>query len=215
MTAVRLRQKNCLRGKLVNGSQEYIPSPQHVGKDYILIEKFPIEGIETGRDLSEQQNKIDYNRISEMWDSFDQKLWEPLLIDTEHHLLDGQHRIELAKMMRLRYIDVIIKNDDKAKTFSPQEKTEKVRKSTKLAEDYELEQTTVWDFPERGSWATHKPDYRGNFAPQVAREARLLNRNAIGYDINKNAVEIAKERINFLVGNVPQMEIFFRTFLVQ
>jgi hypothetical protein len=34
---------------------------------------------------------------------------------------------------------------------------------------FEPEATTVWDFPERGSWATHKPDYRGNFAPQIPR----------------------------------------------
>jgi hypothetical protein len=103
----QVASQHCLRGQLVNGSQEYIPSSQHVGKDYILIEKFPIEKIKTGRELPEHQNEIDYNRISEMWLSFDEKLWEPLLIDTEHHLLDGQHRIKLAKMMGLRYIDVL------------------------------------------------------------------------------------------------------------
>lgn len=88
------------------------------------------------------------------------------------------------------------------------------------------ETTTVWDFPVRGNWATHKSDYRGNFAPQIARnlilnyskegelildpmvgsgttliEARLLNRNAIGYDINQNAVDITKQRLNFKVDN--------------
>ena len=82
-------------------------------------------------------------------------------------------------------------------------------------EDFTQEKSTVWNFPVRGAWATHKPDYRGNFAPQVPRnvilsysnegdlvldpmvgggttliEARLLNRNAIGYDVNQNAVNI-------------------------
>ena len=86
--------------------------------------------------------------------------------------------------------------------------------------------TTVWDFPERGAWATHKPDYRGNFAPQIPRnvilnyseerelvldpmvgsgttliEARLLNRNAVGYDINQKAVDISSERIRFEINN--------------
>ncbi len=85
-----------------------------------------------------------------------------------------------------------------------------------------LETTTVWDFPIRGDWATHKGDYRGNFAPQIARnillnystegelvldpmcgsgtsliEARLLNRNAVGYDINANAAQITNERLRF------------------
>jgi DNA modification methylase len=89
-------------------------------------------------------------------------------------------------------------------------------------DDFEQEKNTVWNFPVRGDWATHKPDYRGNFAPQVPRnvilnysnegdlvldpmvgggttliEARLLNRNAIGYDINPNSVSITSERIQF------------------
>jgi DNA modification methylase len=94
---------------------------------------------------------------------------------------------------------------------------------------FQPENTTVWDFPARGAWATHKPDYRGNFAPQIPRnailnyseegelvldpmvgsgttliEARLLNRNAIGIDINPNAVNITTERIGFEVPNPSQ-----------
>lgn len=94
------------------------------------------------------------------------------------------------------------------------------------------ETTTVWDFPDRGSWATHKSDYRGNFAPQIPRnviinyskegdlvldpmvgsgttliEARLLNRNAIGCDINQSAVNITKNRINFEVDNLSKQDI--------
>lgn len=93
-------------------------------------------------------------------------------------------------------------------------------------ENFSQEKTTVWDFPVRGAWATHKPDYRGNFAPQIPRniilnysedgelildpmvgsgttliEARLLNRNAIGYDVNQKALNITSERISFEVGN--------------
>lgn len=98
-------------------------------------------------------------------------------------------------------------------------------------DDFEQEKNTVWNFPKRGDWATHKPDYRGNFAPQVPRniilnysdegdlvldpmvgggttliEARLLNRNAIGYDINLNSVNITAERIQFEArGNSKQV----------
>ena len=98
-------------------------------------------------------------------------------------------------------------------------------------EEFKQERNTVWNFPIRGDWATHKPDYRGNFAPQVPRnvilnyseesdwildpmvgsgttliEARLLNRNAIGYDVNQNAVNITSERIQFeMKGNAKQV----------
>ena len=84
------------------------------------------------------------------------------------------------------------------------------------------ESTTVWSFPERGSWATHNPNYRGNFAPQIPRniiemysekgdwvldpmvgagttliEAKLLARNAVGLDINPNAIELTKQALRF------------------
>lgn len=84
------------------------------------------------------------------------------------------------------------------------------------------ESTTLWSFPERGKWATHCPGYRGNFAPQIARniiemysepdemvldpmvgsgttliEAKLLHRNGIGVDINSAAVGLSKKALNF------------------
>jgi len=89
-------------------------------------------------------------------------------------------------------------------------------------DSYTPEYTTVWSFPERGNWATHNPKYRGNFAPQIARniiemytekgqtildpmvgagttliEAKLLSRNALGMDINPEAVELAKKALRF------------------
>ncbi len=88
--------------------------------------------------------------------------------------------------------------------------------------DYSPEYTTVWSFPDRGNWATHNSKYRGNFAPQIARniiemytekgdsildpmvgagttliEAKLLARNALGLDINPQTVELAKESLQF------------------
>jgi len=88
--------------------------------------------------------------------------------------------------------------------------------------DFEKEITTVWSFPERGDWASHNPKYRGNFAPQIARnvilkyskegdtvldpmvgggttliEAKLLNRKGIGFDINPEAVEITTNLLGF------------------
>jgi DNA modification methylase len=83
--------------------------------------------------------------------------------------------------------------------------------------------TTVWSFPKRGSWATHRGNYRGNWPPQIARalilkytepgdtvldpmvgsgttciEAKLLGRNCIGVDINYNALILALHRLYWL-----------------
>ncbi|MFN3870962.1 MAG: DNA methylase, partial [Aquificaceae bacterium] len=38
-------------------------------------------------------------------------------------------------------------------------------KSLGPPEDYRLEDSTVWSFPSRGNWATHKSNYRGNWSP--------------------------------------------------
>ncbi len=99
-------------------------------------------------------------------------------------------------------------------------------------EDFELEYSTVWSFPNRGNWATHKGDYRGNFSPYIPRnvilryskeedlvldqmcgsgttliECKLLHRNAIGFDINKKAIEITKENLNFEFKTKSKQEI--------
>lgn len=95
-------------------------------------------------------------------------------------------------------------------------------KSFSPPKDYMCERTTVWSFPDRGDWATHIGNYRGNWSPYIPRnlilkyskegdwvldqmmgsgttlvEAKLLSRNAIGVDINIDAVIIAKDRLNF------------------
>lgn len=89
-------------------------------------------------------------------------------------------------------------------------------------DDFELEKTTVWSFPNRGNWATHDAKWRGNWSPYIPRnillryseendlvldqfagggttlvEAKLLNRNIIGVDINDAALERCREKIDF------------------
>ena len=84
--------------------------------------------------------------------------------------------------------------------------------------DFRLEQSTIWSFPHRGAWATHRGDYRGNWHPKVARnlvlrysrpgdavldpmcgcgttliERRLLERNEVGYDLNPRAAAARRQ----------------------
>ena len=103
----------------------------------------------------------------------------------------------------------------------------KVPKAVKLHPDeFELECTTVWAFPRRGNWATHKSDWRGNWSPEVARnlilrysdegdilldpmigggttaiEAKILNRNIICSDVNELALERTEKSLDFEVDN--------------
>ncbi len=88
--------------------------------------------------------------------------------------------------------------------------------------NFELETNTVWAFPDRGKWATHDAKYRGNWSPYIPRnvilryseegdtvldqfvgggttaiEARLTNRNFIGFDINPNAIGLSENKCAF------------------
>jgi DNA modification methylase len=83
--------------------------------------------------------------------------------------------------------------------------------------------TSVWSFPRRGTWATHRGDYRGNWPPQIARalilmytepgdtvldpmvgsgttciEAVLLGRNCIGVDLSYGAAMLTLHRLYWL-----------------
>lgn len=89
-------------------------------------------------------------------------------------------------------------------------------------DNFEMEMTTVWGFPKRGDWATHDAKWRGNWSPYIPRniilryssegdtvldqfagggttlvEAKLLNRNIIGVDINDTALDRCKEKTDF------------------
>jgi SAM-dependent methyltransferase len=87
---------------------------------------------------------------------------------------------------------------------------------------FEMEGTTIWSFPQRGKWATHAGDFRGNWPPQMARnlllrytvphdlvldqmcgsgttliECQLLQRNGIGVDVNPQCIMLTRDRLNF------------------
>ena len=99
-------------------------------------------------------------------------------------------------------------------------------------ENFELETTTVWAFPNRGKWATHDAKYRGNWSPYIPRnlilrysqagdtvldpfvgggttavEAKLTGRNFIGVDINPRAIEISNEKCNFDYESAAKIQI--------
>lgn len=91
-------------------------------------------------------------------------------------------------------------------------------------EVFQQQLTTLWSFPKRGDWATHKQtaNYRGNWSPYIPRnlifkysksgqtvldcfcgagttaiEAKLLGRKCIALDINESAVKLTKKNLAF------------------
>ena len=91
------------------------------------------------------------------------------------------------------------------------------------------EEWTVWSFPQRGDWATHTGDFRGNWSPFIPRnlihrfttrgdlvcdpmmgsgttlvECKLMGRGGTGVDINLSAVMMSLNRLDFEYGNQNQ-----------
>jgi len=89
-------------------------------------------------------------------------------------------------------------------------------------DNFKPEEWTVWSFPDRGNWATHLGNYRGNWSPYIPRnliehytkpgelvcdpmmgsgttlvECRLTGRDGIGVDINPKACMVAMNRLDF------------------
>ncbi|MFC1645325.1 TRM11 family SAM-dependent methyltransferase [Patescibacteria group bacterium] len=99
-------------------------------------------------------------------------------------------------------------------------------------ENFELECSTVWSFPRRGKWATHKSDWRGNWSPEVVRnlilryskerdylldcmigggttaiEAKILDRHITCTDVNNEAIQRTESSLDFVSSNESKQRI--------
>jgi DNA modification methylase len=120
-----------------------------------------------------------------------------------------------------RYIEKIITRS-KGIAVSALKDTKKIKALS--PKDFKEEQTTVWSFRQRGNWATHSGEYRGNWSPYIPRnlilkyskpgelvldyfcgagttavECKLLGRKCIALDINDKAIELAKKNVDFKI----------------
>ena len=86
---------------------------------------------------------------------------------------------------------------------------------------FQVSTGTVWDFPQRGDWAVHSSEYRGNWPPQLVRnlileftkpgdlvldafvgggttliEAWLLGRRSTGIDLSRLALQTTRAKLS-------------------
>jgi len=143
----------------------------------------------------------------------------------------GTSNLEIGQKygVTFRYIEKLI-------TSSEGLNVTKLKLSKKIKKlhpkDFKEEQTTVWSFKQRGDWATHSGEYRGNWSPYIPRnvilkyskpgelvldyfcgagttavECKLLGRRCIAIDINDKAIELAKKNLDFKI-NLQQLTFF-------
>lgn len=137
--------------------------------------------------------------------------------------LKGTPDIEIGKKygVNFKFIEKLI-TKSKGINISNLNVSKKIK--TLVPNDFKEEQTTIWSFKSRGSWATHSGEYRGNWSPYLPRnvilkyskpgeivldyfcgagttavEAKLLGRRCIAFDINEEAVELSKKNMDFSI----------------
>lgn len=130
----------------------------------------------------------------------------------------------MEKLLKKDYLAFVSKTDTISISGSRLQILKGRLKKNCIPDDFSVERTTIWSFPERGKWATHEYNskFRGNWAPQVARnllllysregdtildpfvgsgttliEAKILGRNGIGVDINRDIALLAYDRVSF------------------
>ncbi len=156
----------------------------------------------------------------------EKKLQEIILREKEK----GTPDIEIGQKygVTFRYIERLI-TQSQGLNISSLNVSKKIK--TLYPRDFKEERSTVWSFKQRGNWATHSGEYRGNWSPYIPRnvilkysnpgelvldyfcgagttavECKLLNRKCIAFDINDKAIKLAKENVNF---NIESRQLTF------
>ena len=98
--------------------KEYILSPYHWKEmwinaakrdydwDWISIDRVRIKKIKIDKKFL--PNEVDDDEVTYMINNFEEEVWQPVLINEDYCLLDGQHRLRLAFRTGMKYIDVIM-----------------------------------------------------------------------------------------------------------
>ena len=131
--------------------------------------------------------------------------------------------------------NILIEN----KLIKPWMEFKKTKDIKPQPDDFKIEKTTIWSFPDRGDWASHTSQYRGNWSPRVIRnivllyskpgdtvldpmigggttavECLLTGRNSISSDINPGAISITQDRLDLPSNIIDQLpKTTHRTFV--
>lgn len=80
--------------------------------------RFPIKKIIIDKSKLSFPNPVIKENVDNIVNEFYLDAWEPVWITPDYYLVDGQHRIEVAKRIKLEYMDVIIYNEKENKNKS-------------------------------------------------------------------------------------------------
>ncbi len=72
--------------------------------------KVPISKLKVDKSLFSFHSEISRQDVLYILMYFDRSRWEPILVNQEYCILDGQHRLAVAKLLGLEYVDVVVQD---------------------------------------------------------------------------------------------------------
>lgn len=95
--------------------RDYIPvdiwKESYQAPSFTFVKKIPLSKIKINKKFFSWKNNVDPAKVDFITENFDLDFWMPIIVNPEYYLLDGQHRLRVAKKMGLKYIDVAISNE--------------------------------------------------------------------------------------------------------
>ena len=81
-------------------------------KGFMILDKVEINSIKIDEKYFSYINPIYEETVNSIVNDFYIDTWEPIWVNPKMFLLDGQHRLCAARKMGLKYIDVIIHDEN-------------------------------------------------------------------------------------------------------
>lgn len=75
---------------------------------FTYVERVPISKIKIDKRLFAWQNEVNTFQVDFIVENFDIDFWMPIIVNSDYFLLDGQHRLQVANKLQLKYIDIVI-----------------------------------------------------------------------------------------------------------
>lgn len=76
------------------------------------MKKYRIDEIKFNKKYLSYANAVREEEVNSIVNDFFIDAWEPIFLNPKHYLIDGQHRLKAAKRMGLKFIDIVVINEN-------------------------------------------------------------------------------------------------------
>lgn len=83
------------------------------------VRRVPLESIKVDKSRMSFANEVSDEQVKTIIEHFDLFAWLPVTLDEDYYLLDGQHRLAVARLVGLKYLDVVIQDTELLNTPPP------------------------------------------------------------------------------------------------